>query len=164
MADETDERTDAATGPEPHGDGDAQGAEYWKAQARKWEARAKENAEAAPRLAPAEKAAKRADAERAKAEEGLSGATAELEALRAAAERRAWADEVAEETGLPARVLARIDAADADELRSIAASVAPAAKASMMPAVLGDGTHPAEPPKAPRDANQWLRDLANKNR
>ena len=96
--------------PEPEGDGPAPGAPGapetdWKAEAKKWEARSKANhrrakelEEKAARLDALE-AANKTDAEK------LAAAEAKLAAYEKAAQAKAWADEVAAETGVPAHVL-----------------------------------------------------------
>jgi membrane protein involved in colicin uptake len=75
----------------------------WKAEARKWEARAKENAKAAERLAELEEASK-TDAE--KQAEALAEAQAKIAEYEAREQIAAWKREVAEETGVPAEALA----------------------------------------------------------
>lgn len=74
----------------------------WKAEARKWEARAKENSKAAEEL-QALKAAQMTEAEKAAAH--LAEVEGELAALKADAQRRADAAEVAKATGVPASLL-----------------------------------------------------------
>ena len=95
--------------PEPEGAGPAQGAPEpetdWKAEAKKWEARSKANHKRAKELEEkaarldALEAANKTDAER------LAAAEAKLAAYEKAAQAKAWADEVAAETGVPAHVL-----------------------------------------------------------
>lgn len=77
----------------------------WKAEARKWEQRAKENREAAKRLAELEEANK-TDAEKlADATKRAEEAEKQIEVLRHAEELRTWAAEVSSETHVPASVL-----------------------------------------------------------
>lgn len=81
---------------------EAQTGTDWKAEARKWEARAKENSKAAEELA-ALKAAQMTEAEKATAH--LAEVESELAALKADAQRRTDAAEVAKATGVPASLL-----------------------------------------------------------
>lgn len=116
MADEKDpiEQAEAAQlEPEPQGDG-----VDWKAEARKWEGRAKENREA--QRAAEEALAAKSDYDSIKAE--LDAAVAERDKLRAEKER---ADEVASAAkahGVDAELLARMSgdvAANAEFLASL---------------------------------------------
>lgn len=75
----------------------------WKSEARKWEARAKENADAAKRLAELEEAAKSEDQKRAERIAELEATVAEY---RTRDQIAAWKAEVAKATGVPAEVLA----------------------------------------------------------
>lgn len=70
----------------------------WKALARKWEGRAKANADAAKRLADLEEAAKTAEQKQA---EKLSKLEAELNGYRMAEKRAGWVKEVVAEVSLP---------------------------------------------------------------
>lgn len=81
---------------------EAQTGTDWKAEARKWEARAKENSKAAEELA-ALKAAQMTEAEKAAAH--LAQVESELSALKADAQRRTDAAEVSKATGVPASLL-----------------------------------------------------------
>lgn len=147
MADDTDAGTPEAPETGPDGGGEVD----WKAQARKWERRAKENGDAAARVADL--------TGRAEAAEGaLAEREAELAALRAAAERREWAEAAAEETGVPARVLVRIEADGAEDMLAVARELA-SAKGAVLPVVEGDGVHP-QTVRPPEDANAWLRRIA----
>lgn len=74
----------------------------WKAEARKWEARAKENKGAATELAKIKEASK---SELEKTLERAQKAEEKVKAYEAQAQRTAWLDEVAKDTGLPADVL-----------------------------------------------------------
>ncbi|MEY8436550.1 hypothetical protein AAK967_02235 [Atopobiaceae bacterium 24-176] len=151
MAEDTD-RDDAGapeapeTGPE---NGPEKGGEVdWKREARKWERRAKENGDAAARVTGRAEAAEGALAER----------EAEIAALRAAAERREWAEAAAEQTGVPARVLARVEADGAEDMLAVARELA-SARGAVLPVVDGDGVHP-EAVRPPEDGNAWLRRIA----
>lgn len=70
----------------------------WKAEARKWESRAKANHDAARQLAELQ------DAQRTDAEK-LADARATIKRFEAAEQRRGWADEVSSDTGVPANLL-----------------------------------------------------------
>ncbi|MDU3821166.1 MAG: hypothetical protein E7G59_02495 [Cutibacterium granulosum] len=70
----------------------------WKAEARKWESRAKANHDAARQLAELQ------DAQRTDAEK-LADARATIKRFEAAEQRRSWADEVSSDTGVPANLL-----------------------------------------------------------
>ena len=88
--------TEAPEAPKP--EAPAQDATDWKAEARKWEARAKENSKAADRLAEIEEANKSAEQ---KAAERLAAA----EARAAELETKAVRAEVAAEKGVPVALL-----------------------------------------------------------
>ena len=75
----------------------------WKAEARKWEARAKENSDAAKRLAEIEEASK-TDLEKALAR--AEAAEAKVKEHETREQVAAWKAEVAEATGIPAAALA----------------------------------------------------------
>lgn len=70
----------------------------WKAEARKWESRAKANHDAARQLAELQ------DAQRSDAEK-LADAQSTIKRLKAAEQRRGWADQVSSDTGVPAHLL-----------------------------------------------------------
>jgi len=92
------------TEPNPQPQAPAQEPETdWKAQARKWEERAKENAKAAERLAELEEAAKTEEQKRAEQLAELQAKVTEYETREQIA---AWKAEVAEATGVPANALA----------------------------------------------------------
>jgi len=80
----------------------AQESTDWKAEARKWEARAKENKEAAEKLAEIEEASK---SEQQKQAEALAAAQARIAEFEQAAQVASWTQEVAEATGVPASAL-----------------------------------------------------------
>lgn len=117
--------------PEPQGteptDWEAKYKEL-QAQSRKWEQRAKENKEKADKwdeyeqqgLSEAEKLAKRAEV-----------AEAELAQLRADAQRRSDAAEVAEETGVPLSLL--LHCADREDMESFAKEYAGVTKLPAAP-------------------------------
>lgn len=107
---------------------EAQTGTDWKAEARKWEARAKENKDAADELA-ALKAAQMTEAEKAAAH--LAEVEGELAALKADAQRRADAAEVAKATGVPAALLEYC--ATRDDMEAFAAEYGTAAKPAGAP-------------------------------
>lgn len=74
----------------------------WKAEARKWEARAKENKSKADKLDELEEASKTA---LEKATERAQKAESKVKAYEEEKQRKAWLEEVAAETGLPQSVL-----------------------------------------------------------
>lgn len=75
----------------------------WKAESRKWEARAKENSAAAARLAELEEASK---TEAQKAAERLAAAEAKVKAFETREQVATWRAEVAKESGVPVEALA----------------------------------------------------------
>ena len=89
-------------------------------EAAKYRTQAKENAEAAERLAEIEEAQK---TEAQKQAEALEAAQSELEAYRSREQMRAWTDEVSKESGVPASALrgASLEEiqAHAEELKSL---------------------------------------------
>ena len=74
----------------------------WKAEARKWEARAKENKSKADKLDELEEASKTA---LEKATERAQKAENQVKAYEQEAQRKQWLEEVSSETGLPMSVL-----------------------------------------------------------
>ena len=76
----------------------AQESTDWKAEARKWEQRAKENTAAAARLAEIEEASQ-------KQAEQLAAAQARIAEFEQAAQVASWIQEVAEAAGVPASAL-----------------------------------------------------------
>lgn len=74
----------------------------WKAEARKWEARAKQNSDAAQKLADIEEASK---TEAQKLADKAASAEARVKALEQEKQVRSWAAEVAKDAGVPVEVL-----------------------------------------------------------
>lgn len=113
----------------------------WKAEARKWEARAKENKTAAERLAEIEKA-NLSEVERAKRE--AEEAKAEAAQYRQREQVAAWKAQVSQETGVPAAALAGSSLeeiqAHAETLKSLITPAQPAPPAG--PTVPGEGGVP----------------------
>lgn len=115
--------------PNPPAD-PAQGDTDWKAEARKWESRAKENSAARKRLDELEEAAK-TDLEKATSRaEAAERRAAELEAL---ALRR----EIAEAKGLPLAAAARLSGETREELE---------ADADQLAELIGHDTTPSQRP------------------
>lgn len=117
---------EAATEPQ----GDAAGAEDWKArydellkQTRKHEDRAKANYAKAKAYDEAVKRAEEADGKLAELAEKAAGAEAELAALRAERERADAVAEVSKSSGLPAEVLALMRGDTREELEATAEGV-----------------------------------------
>lgn len=107
MSEEMAQATEQAETEEPHG---TEGTTDWKAEARKWETRAKK-AHAAEVELEQLKAAQMSDAEKAQAR--AEKAEAELKELRAKAAHDEAAKEIAVKTGVPAELLAFCYDADA---------------------------------------------------
>ena len=114
----------------------------WKAKAREWERRAKENKAAADRLAEMEEAQKSAEQ---KAAERL----AEAERKAAEAEVRAARASVSASTGIPVEILAGPDDGSAEALQAFADRLA---------AYIEDRGKPRQPRPDPAQGNG--RDLA----
>jgi len=112
---------DAAGSDDTDGDTDADAAKEtdWKAEARKWESRAKENSTAAQRLAEIEEANKTESQKAVERAERAEKALAERDAAEELAKAR---DAVAKATGVPAGVLR---GASKDELEAHAAELKP---------------------------------------
>ena len=91
----------------------------WKAEARKWETRAKENTEAAKRLAELEEASKTEEQKRAEQLAELQARVAQYETREQVAK---WKSEVAEATGVPAAALA---GSTKEEIEAHAATLKP---------------------------------------
>lgn len=115
----------------------------WKAEARKWEARAKENSDAAKRLAEIEEASKTAEQ---KAAERLAELEATVKGYEAEKQIAAWKAEVAEATGIPAAALA---GSSKEELEAHAETLKPLItptdekKAAIGPYVPPEGSAPS---------------------
>lgn len=105
----------------------------WKVEARKWEARAKENADAAKRLAEIEEASK---TEAQKQAEALAAAEAKVKEYETREQIAAWKAEVAEASGVPAVALA---GSTKEEIEAHAATLKP---------LIGQATPTTDPPPA----------------
>lgn len=159
MADEKDPVEQQAT-PGPHG-AEAKPDTDWKAECRKWEARAKENKGAADELqklkesqmTEAEKL--KAEAERAKAE--AESARVEAERLKAESAREKAVKEAARATGVDADLLALMSGDELEEIEANAATLK--AKLDAMPiypSVADFGAAPA--PAASKDQIEKIND------
>ena len=117
MADQQEtkaEETKASEVVSPHGEDESKSTD-WKAEARKWEARAKQNSDAATELEKL-KRERMSDLERAQADAAL--ANAELERLKAENEMSAKALEISESSGIPASML--MHCADVEHMAAFA--------------------------------------------
>jgi|SRR5690554_675070 len=106
------------TNQEQEGAGATSDTTDWKAEARKWEQRAKANTEAAERLQALEDAQK---SEAQKQQDALAAATAERDQLRLDLMRR----DVAAKVGLPPEMAARLQGSTVEELETDAKTLAP---------------------------------------
>lgn len=104
----------------------------WKAEARKWEARAKENKSKADKLDELEEASKSA---LEKAQERAQKAENKVKEFEAEAQRKQWLEEVAKETGLPSSVLR---GNTRDEIMAHAQSLKPYFEKTSAPIVRSD--------------------------
>ena len=112
----TSTETTTAEQPEPQGEGTD-----WKAEARKWEKRAKENADAARRLSEIEGANKTAEQRIADLEKRVAEADAKDR-------RAALVSKVAQATGVSPQIVSMLSANDEEGLTAQANSVAGMAK------------------------------------
>ena len=146
----TEEQLSGAQGAEGAGAAGADEPQIdWKAEARKWEARAKENSKAAKdyeklkesQMTELERAQKRAD-----------DAEAEAKKLKAERDRKAWAEEIAKETGVPAEVLR---GETREEMEAHAGAIKPLLPNGNRTHVGSEGGTPVDAPAASGD---WLRE------
>lgn len=129
----------------------------WKAQARKWEQRAKENSKAAKELEKL-KREQMSESERLQAE--LEEAKGQAERLQAEKDRSTWALEASERTGVPLGVLRHVSADTEEEFRGAADEIAALLNPKNAVVVETDGKQPREEYNG--SANQWLRDTLGK--
>lgn len=99
---EGDAQTPKPTPPEPAPEQDGGDSTDWKSEAKKWEARAKANKNAARKLAELEEAAKSEEQKRFEKTEQLEK---ELAAYKQRDQVKAWAEEIVKDSGIPASVL-----------------------------------------------------------
>jgi hypothetical protein len=106
----------------------------WKAEARKWESRAKENSEATKRLAEIEEASK---SEAQKLADRAAAAEAKVAQFESEKQQREWVKQVAEATGVPAAALRGSTLEDiqahADSLKSLISQEPPAPRGPIVP-------------------------------
>ena len=130
MAEDNSSSTIEPTEPTQNGDGgtEPQGAGApaadttdWKAEARKWEKRAKANA-------------KQQDSNKT-ADDEIASIRAELEAMKAERDQKAWLDEVSKETGVSADL---IRGATKEEMKAHAEAIAKAYKKPSAPSGQSD--------------------------
>jgi hypothetical protein len=119
----------------------------WKAEARKWEARAKENKSAAEKLAEFEESQK---TEAQRLADRAAAAEAERDALKAEKQVTTWKDEVAKSSGVPAAALSGSTLeeiqAHAEVLKPlITPTETPSRKGAIGPYVPNEGKTPAVP-------------------
>lgn len=100
----------------------------WKAEARKWEQRAKDNTDAAKRLAEIEEASK---SEAEKQAEALASAQRELEQFKQRDQVRSWAREIVTDSNVPADALRGSTREELEEhFGQLKALITPAAQTS----------------------------------
>lgn len=99
---EGDAQTPKPTPPESTSKETSEDSTDWKSLAKKWEARAKANKNAARKLAELEEAAKSEEQKRFEKTEQLEK---ELAAYKQRDQVKAWAEEIAKDSGIPASVL-----------------------------------------------------------
>lgn len=107
----------------------------WKAEARKWEKRAKANSEAAEKLAAIEEAGK---TELQRMTERAEKAESALKAYEAERERAAQVEQVAKDTGVPVDVLGGYGG---DDVASYAESIKGYFAKTTAPVLPNDGRH-----------------------
>lgn len=125
----------------------------WKAEARKWEARAKENKAKADKLDEIEEANK-SDLE--KATTRAEKAERELKEIKAAQERVKLADKISKDTGVPANL---IQGTTKEEMEQFAKDNAHYFKKDTVPVVGSDGKSASKIPTT----TDPIRDLFNNN-
>jgi hypothetical protein len=115
----------------------------WKAEARKWEERAKANKSAVDKLAEIEEASK---TEAQKAAERLAAAEAKVAEFEKREQVTKWKDEVAKASGVPATVLA---GSTKEEIEAHAETLKPLiagqTKGAVGPYVAPEGTNAGKP-------------------
>lgn len=125
----------------------------WKAEARKWEKRAKENREKAEAY---DGLRERSEADLEKAREAAKSYKEQLDALSAKAEMDALKAKVSKATGVPAELIA---GDDEDSMRGFAEAVARFAKPPAAPKASGAGRFAAD---AGDDGKAAYRELASR--
>lgn len=144
---DTIEPQEQAEGAEPHGD-----TTDWKAEARKWEKRARENKTAADELAAIREAGK---TELEKAQDALAKEKQRADALQTEKDQREWRESISEETGIPAKLL---HGATLEEMRESAEALKPYFEKADSGYVPSDGK---KAPNAPGASTDPIRALFN---
>lgn len=151
LADEGGEGGGGASGQAPAASKPAEPAPAqetdWKAESRKWEARAKENSDAAARLAEIEEAKKSDDQ---KKDEALNAALAKVKEFEAREQSAAWAKEITEGSKIPADALRGSTREELEAHFNQLQSIMPAdepKKGAVGPYVAGEGGSPARQPQ-----------------
>lgn len=124
--------------------------EAMRSHSRKWEERAKANAEAAEQL---EKLKAQSDAD----SKTISDLKSKLTGYEHAAEKRKWADEVSSKTGVPAELL------DADSLEGMQAQAQKLEKYLKPKGLPGQGSTPAQEPAGSSAVEFTRRLFGNEN-
>lgn len=136
--------TPAPTPTPPPTEAPAQEPTDWVAEARKWEARAKENKTAAEKLAALEESQK---TEAQKLADRATAAEAERDALKSEKQVAAWKTDVAKATGVPAAALAGSNLeeiqAHAELLKPLIAAPSTEDPTPLAPHVPSEGTPPS---------------------
>lgn len=122
---------------EPETDYQAKYEELLK-HSREWERKAKANKAAADELDQLKASQMSEDEKRA---QEIAALKAENERYKLTEQKRAWAEQVSKDTGVPAEVLGLFECSDADDLMAKAESVARNFRTETVPAIAGDGIH-----------------------
>lgn len=128
-----------------------------KAEARKWEARAKENKGASDELQKL-KESQMSEVDKARAE--AEAARKEADDLKVERDRAHWVSKVAKASGVPADVLSSVSAASEDDLAEKAETMKSYFVTETVPVVGGDGNHPA---KVASEKQEFARVLFGQN-
>lgn len=141
------------TATEPHGSNAPHGEETdWKAEARKWETRAKENSEKAKRFDEIEEANK---TELEKAQARAQKAESELKAIKDAQAREENAKQVSKDTGVPVEL---IKGDTLEEMKAFAKEHAHYFEKKAVPVINSDG----KSPQVIGNDTDFIRELFNK--
>lgn len=129
----------------------------WKAEARKWEDRAKANKAAADKLAEIEEASKTAEQ---KAAERTAELEAKVKQYESEKQIAGWKSEVEKATGVPAAALA---GSTKEEIEAHAETLKPLIAASHQPRIAPKaGTGGGNPPASKADPNALIRAAAKR--
>lgn len=120
----------------------------WKAEARKWEARAKENSTAAARLAEIEENAKTEDQKRA---DRMAALETELAGYKSREQVAAWAAEIVKNSKVPADALRGSTREELEQhfqqIKSLMPKEPEPKKGAAAPYVAGEGQSPSRGPQ-----------------